>query len=426
MQVSSDKTLYTGIAVAILAWLGVTAVLGLREHEVPLMEKYGPVTIYTDRWPDSAANWLNEANHAFTCMFVSAANRSLCGFNIQVGNGAQRGADFRGYSSLRFAVEYRGPAEQLRISYRNATEEDLNENDTKFHEFIAPIREGVYRYEIPLDNMQVASWWISSRQINDPELLRPERDNLVHIGFDIENPMPVGQHFFKVLEFSAVSSWFAPRKVALWAGSSVAYVLVILMLVYFLRLRVTLKQRSEEMFGLLKRLEKADTESAHYKRLSMYDPLTGLLNRRAAEELVEQYGAHNSLSGTALVLLDIDHFKRVNDSYGHEVGDEILRKIGITLRVRCRSTDAVVRWGGEEIVVICPKTDVQDAVRLAEKLREEIKHLQFSASQLTVTASFGVAVIAEDQSFDTAFRHADEALYGAKSQGRDQVKQYKV
>jgi len=190
----------------------------------------------------------------------------------------------------------------------------------------------------------------------------------------------------------------------------------------FFRLRTELKERHDEMFGLLKKLQEADTESAHFKRLSMYDPLTGLLNRRAAQDLVDEFSQHNSLTGTALVVMDIDHFKLVNDNHGHEVGDEVLKRVSAVVQHAVREGDAAVRWGGEEIVIICPKTNTDGAMRVAEKLRAEIKLLRFTVEDLIITASFGVANIRHGESFSQALGRADEALYEAKNNGRDQVR----
>nr|WP_255429007.1 GGDEF domain-containing protein [Saccharophagus sp. K07] len=153
----------------------------------------------------------------------------------------------------------------------------------------------------------------------------------------------------------------------------------------------------------------------------MYDPLTGLLNRRAALDVVSEFALRNSLAGTALVVMDIDHFKQVNDTYGHEVGDEVLKSVATLVQQIVREGDAAVRWGGEEIVVICPKTNADGAYRVAEKLRTQIKQLRFSNPELVITASFGVANIRQGESFSQALGRADEALYDAKKSGRDQI-----
>src|SRR5690606_21913394 len=135
----------------------------------------------------------------------------------------------------------------------------------------------------------------------------------------------------------------------------------------------------------------------------------------------EKFARHNSLAGTVLVVMDIDHFKRVNDTYGHDVGDEVLKLASATVQRLLREGDAAVRWGGEEIVIICPKTTSEGTVRVAEKLRSAIKQLRFSQPDLRISASFGATAIQRGETFEHAFSRADEALYEAKRGGRDRV-----
>jgi diguanylate cyclase (GGDEF)-like protein/hemerythrin-like metal-binding protein len=121
------------------------------------------------------------------------------------------------------------------------------------------------------------------------------------------------------------------------------------------------------------------------------------------------------------VLLDIDHFKNVNDGYGHPAGDKVLEGTARLLETRVREADLVARWGGEEFAVLAPMTDAAGAVRLAEKLRGlmEVTHLGPVGA---VTASFGVAEMRSDDTMEAMLHRVDEALYGAKDAGRNQVK----
>jgi diguanylate cyclase (GGDEF)-like protein len=122
------------------------------------------------------------------------------------------------------------------------------------------------------------------------------------------------------------------------------------------------------------------------------------------------------------MVIDIDHFKRVNDLRGHYGGDRVLRKMGEILRAHTRNTDGLGRWGGEEFVLICPGASLASAADRAEKLRQKIMDTNFVPEDpLPITASFGVAVAHPDLGFEDAFRQADQALYLAKSRGRNCV-----
>lgn len=408
------------LLLAVSIWIAATVVASFSERSFQLIDDGGVRSLYSDRGAGTALNWIDQKRQGFSCLFLQSTGVRFCGMNIQMGDGARNGKDFRAYTKLRLTVEYKGSAEKFRVSYRNVIN-DPSIPDTKFHQVEVPIRKGAYIYEIPLSKFEVAPWWIEMRQIKDPEMRLPTRDNVVHFGFDIETPLPVGQHYFDVLEYSAVAPFFTEDNLSWWIGGSIAYFIIVGLFYNFLRLRSQLKQRHEEMFGLLKKLEEVDSESAHFKKLSMYDPLTGLLNRRAALDVVSEFALRNSLAGTALVVMDIDHFKQVNDTYGHEVGDEVLKSVATLVQQIVREGDAAVRWGGEEIVVICPKTNADGAYRVAEKLRTQIKQLRFSNPELVITASFGVANIRQGESFSQALGRADEALYEAKKSGRDQI-----
>jgi diguanylate cyclase (GGDEF)-like protein len=124
----------------------------------------------------------------------------------------------------------------------------------------------------------------------------------------------------------------------------------------------------------------------------------------------------------SVIVIDLDHFKRINDERGHAVGDRVLRTMGDILASSIRNTDAVGRWGGEEFVLVCPGATLEDAADLAEKLRHRILQTNFIPEEpLPITASFGVATSGADQGFEDAFRKADQALYLAKSRGRNCV-----
>ncbi|GAA5784245.1 GGDEF domain-containing protein [Chitiniphilus shinanonensis] len=162
------------------------------------------------------------------------------------------------------------------------------------------------------------------------------------------------------------------------------------------------------------------------KQQAETDPLTGVSNRRALVELGEQLLLGASLGGgqMGLLLFDIDHFKRVNDLYGHPAGDEVLRVVAQRVRAACRSEDNVGRFGGEEFTVLVPRTDQGAARVLAEKLRcliAEVPIVLADGQSLTVTASFGIALSRAEDDWIALLAMADQALYLAKRNGRNRV-----
>jgi diguanylate cyclase (GGDEF)-like protein len=161
-------------------------------------------------------------------------------------------------------------------------------------------------------------------------------------------------------------------------------------------------------------------------QLARTDELTGAWNRRRFEETVEtemdrlrRYGQRLSL-----MILDVDHFKKINDLYGHSIGDQVLIDLSNTIRSSLRASDSLTRWGGEEFVILCPNTTAEIVSNLAERLRKEISSIKFQEVG-NITLSFGVAECGSEETWEQWLHRADEALYLAKSGGRDQVKMIK-
>ncbi|NHZ45583.1 diguanylate cyclase [Nitratidesulfovibrio liaohensis] len=162
--------------------------------------------------------------------------------------------------------------------------------------------------------------------------------------------------------------------------------------------------------------------NAVLERLARTDPLTDLPNRSRLNELFrrEVERAQRYRRPFSIAILDIDHFKRVNDEHGHLAGDRTLQIFARTVRDHVRSTDTVGRWGGEEFLVLCPETTAEEAAQLAERLRGALRATQFEGGR-THTLSAGVAAFRAGDSVDTLLHRADIALYRAKNGGRDRV-----
>jgi diguanylate cyclase (GGDEF)-like protein len=160
---------------------------------------------------------------------------------------------------------------------------------------------------------------------------------------------------------------------------------------------------------------------------SLRDPLTGLFNRRYLEESLtkEIDRAKRKQQFIGIMMMDIDHFKRFNDTYGHEVGDVVLKKVGNYLLKKIRQYDLACRYGGEELVIIMPGASLENSIFRAEEIREGIKQLKLEHEGVKlaqVTVSIGVSCFPDDgTNASSLIRVADKALYRAKQQGRDRV-----
>ncbi|WPN98436.1 GGDEF domain-containing protein [Pseudomonas sp. MUP55] len=195
-------------------------------------------------------------------------------------------------------------------------------------------------------------------------------------------------------------------------------------------------QREQEVAarlqGLAERVANMEQEAQGYRehleiqrQKALIDPLTGLPNRAAwSERLDHEVNAwHQRGNNLSLAMLDLDHFKRINDGYGHLAGDRVLKIIATVLRKRLRPTDFIARFGGEEFVLLMPDSALADALAVGEALRAAIEAcpFHFKGEPVTITVSMGVAQFQPGERSDLALKRADEALYKAKSAGRNQV-----
>ena len=242
----------------------------------------------------------------------------------------------------------------------------------------------------------------------------------VPLDVDAASPAPAG----------AVMIWFdAESALAAYEHNlalNVAYAVggfVLLELVLFVLLRAGVGFFESELRRRTSEIRQLNRKLTH---MATTDALTGLYNRRhfLQRMQVEMDRVRRSGGEIALVLIDLDHFKEVNDRYGHQAGDDVLRKTGRFLREQVRSIDTAGRYGGEELCVLLPDTDVTQAAVIADRLREEIAAMRFTTPdghRFGITASFGVAQWDGAADRDTLFVQADNALYAAKDAGRNRV-----
>ncbi len=194
---------------------------------------------------------------------------------------------------------------------------------------------------------------------------------------------------------------------------------------------------SEQTRMLEERLKGMEEESrelrlhlAQQEQKAMRDALTELPNRAAYDQQIrhetEQWRSSQELGGgreLCLIICDVDHFKRINDTYGHLAGDKVLKVLAREISNRVRKSDFVARYGGEEFAIVMTNTSLEDAERLTNKLRQAIEHcpFHFKEKQVQITMSFGVAAYQPGDTSDLVFDRADKALFSAKEQGRNRV-----
>ena len=200
-------------------------------------------------------------------------------------------------------------------------------------------------------------------------------------------------------------------------NSTFSFILVIMIVVSVLS-SILISNRLKNIFKSYNDKLKLQKERAEF--LAIHDPLTKIYNRNAFNEKIkEEFELFKRYKNKfSMCLLDLDHFKQINDTFGHDVGDDVLKSLVNFLSKHIRKADFLARWGGEEFIIIFPETDAKKAYKKCLKLKEELKKID---KPVNFTFSAGVTEIEDNDTIDSLFKKVDIALYKAKENGRDRV-----
>ncbi len=182
----------------------------------------------------------------------------------------------------------------------------------------------------------------------------------------------------------------------------------------------------QQLHDTLAETDTLRSELEQQRRAALLDPLTGLLNRRGMDAQFDELMALDTGEPLSVLMVDIDHFKRINDTYGHVLGDAVIRNVAEVIRKCLRGADQAVRYGGEEFIVLLPRTPEDTARHLAETIRTRIQSLRLVRKRDNFmlepfTASLGVATRLHDDTRETLLQRVDSALYASKGAGRNRV-----
>ena len=361
--------------------------------------------------------WIDQSRFHFACQFPEAAAVDQgCSFGYQLHAGKiNEGTDLSHFKTLNLAVRYTGKARYLRVAIRNfdprfSRLEDLN--SPKYNYVNIPSGDLAQPVAISLSEFWVPEWWIAQYDLPRSQS-QPDLSNATIFSLDLRGDLGETHHDIQIDKIEFVGDWISAEYWYL----GILCVWLMLAATYGITQSLRMRRKHREQ---RRKIHDLEGEKEEYRRLSTLDALTNVLNRHGIERFVETLEA--TRVPASVIVIDIDHFKRVNDLRGHYGGDRVLRKMGEILREHTRNTDGLGRWGGEEFVIVCPGASISSAADLAEKLRHKIQETNFIPEDpLAITASLGVSTSHAEQSFEDAFRQADQALYLAKSRGRNCV-----
>ncbi|WP_323814428.1 GGDEF domain-containing protein [Cellvibrio sp. NN19] len=369
--------------------------------------------------------WTDYDGLGWECDIENDGQSHICGFNVYLGGGqGTTGMDLTSFKTINIDLKYTGDDQRLRFYIRNYEPgfSDINEMQTaKFNNVHVPITYVNDSLVLSLAEFSVAEWWVTTYKVPRDRAL-PDFRHAIAFGIDVSYPSTPGKHNFRLNHLELVGEWVSREN---WYLGILIFWLCVIMLAGAVRLgRLKKKIRMEQQ--RLERLANQNSllvkETDKYKKLSMLDPLTGLLNRQGLSDYIEEYFPKDTEKQVSMVIVDIDHFKKINDSVGHDGGDVVLKRVAELIKGHTRQTDQVARWGGEEFVLILPDTQIDDAFHIAEEMRALIATTSFEQfPELQVSISSGVGSSEGKIPFHQLFRRVDIALYQAKAQGRNRV-----
>lgn len=371
----------------------------------------------------SRAEWVDETRFHYTCEFAKEAADPGCSFiYLLYSTDADHGTDLSGFRTLNLGLRYAGDARYVRVSIRDfdprfSRLEDTN--STKFNYLNLHPKDLAQPIAIGMNEFSVPEWWLGQYDL-PRNFSRPDVSNATAFTIDLLGDLAGTRHDIQIDRIEFAGDWISAESWYL----GILCIWLVLGTTYGMSRWILLSRRHREQSRRLRELAESNVrlqgDKEKYQKLSTLDALTKVLNRHGIDQFVESLRTANQ--PTSVIVIDLDHFKRVNDHRGHHIGDRVLQTVGEILRAHTRSTDGLGRWGGEEFVLVCPGASLAKAADLAEKLRRRILETNFTPEDpLSVTASFGVATTQPGQSFDDVFRQADQALYLAKGRGRNCV-----
>lgn len=364
----------------------------------------------------SEARWINRDDVHFQCEFAKGIEYPYCGVVIKFKQlslhdpelqdeyefASARTFDLSEYEDLYIDINYEGAVSTLNLFVRNAptmptTFEEYERKDylnTSFNPNAETIR-------VKLTDFRVASWW-ADRYHKSADQGDPELTHVLEMGIDFPAKPPLGVYEIELVRM-AVTKPMVPEpllRLGLYCALSVLIFCMITQAIYIYYRRLK-------------------AEALKLRETANIDPLTQCVNRLGLEAVIDQIFPANPNAKICVIVFDLDHFKRVNDTYGHSVGDQVLLKTASVVSEILRKEDVFGRWGGEEFVVIT-RIEASEIESLLKRLMTAVSSVTYDGGHETfnVTMSIGVTGAKDGETFTDIFNRADEAMYQAKLAGR--------
>lgn len=326
--------------------------------------------------------------------------------------------DLSDYSGVWIDIDYRGPAKFIHLSLQNHEPAvDLADPGRQFRPqsvgiATAELHEPVY---VRLKEFKASDWWVTQFGLHRTEA-GTRFDRIQAIIAEVKQQPPHTKHYLEIKSITFSGDWISKENFYL---SIIVAFAVLLSLEGGFRV-YTLYNRHR---AAQKKLDALNEHNQKLRSVAFKDELTQLLNRRAIHEIVSKSIELKNQKGLAILIIDIDHFKKFNDTHGHALGDKVLVNVAQSLKQASRDYDQIARWGGEEFVIVTREANPDNLLAYGEKLREKVASCpvfkEGSSDPIFVTISIGITQSHLEENFDVALERADKALYRSKERGRN-------
>ncbi|MDR9827612.1 diguanylate cyclase [Vibrio sp. FNV 38] len=351
----------------------------------------------------------------FECVLIARFDWPFCELQLDLQNTLGKGVNLNSYTDIfikavidKDGIELEDDA--IRLYFKHFSPDVYHSLGFKPN----LIEYAPYRYPqgatLPLDYLQVPDWWRAEHPVDVMDSQR-ELSEIGEVSLSTPANATPGLYTLTIKEFNLIGPWIPYDQL------SNALLLIWLMHGLF-NLVYSFQETRRENLLLSWEYKQLQNENSHLIGLAHTDKLTGALNRHGAHKVIfEQTPVKSVIS---IIYLDIDHFKMINDTHSHKAGDTILIMLANTIESTIEEDHRLVRWGGEEFVLLCNDISAYGAEKMAKKLQDKFTQVDWPYVE-RITCSFGIATCKDIQHFNKAIERADRALYRAKALGRDRV-----
>lgn len=415
--------------VVILSWLLITLVLYVW-HAVGGAERILRVP-FSSEWvsfvDDRSQGGTSESTLSVSpnrihlqCQLKKTSAWPFCEIKIDLEKWQEKGLDLSRYRAVGINLDLRSPTpnERVRVYLRNFNTQYSTPVDPvsmKFNavEYSPTVSEGLRR--VALSTFQVLSWWIADYKI-PVEASLVELDDVRWIEIATGSHVNEGNYELTLKQLEFYGEWISQTELFQWLLGSWVLLAVLWLLAESRQLRRHLRRSTEETTQWQQAALEFQQTALLQAEQAQRDPLTGAYNRYGLSVWLETQPT-TPVDQMTLLYLDLDHFKSINDTHGHEAGDAVLRQFCQLVQALATEEMRLIRWGGEEFLLFCPNIDAQAGRQFAETLRQSVIRSVWCEG-ISVTVSIGIAEW-QGEEFSCWIARADKALYQAKSEGRN-------